>query len=810
LFRRLRYKITAYFAALMVVVMALVLLVVNVLVSRNTNTVIEQRFNEARRLFERQLQGGIDRLTSFGMVVSRDPRLTAATSTGDHLTVLDLAATLQSQVKSDQLTVVDEMGRVLARVHEPDRWGDDQNADPMIADALKGQTQAGLLTGRDSLYQVVTVPIVSGGHKISGALQLAFRIDDKFAREVNFTGTDISFLVGNQIVASSLSAEHQIELEAFIGNPRAGAGMRSTRDGSAGAPLDVVLRGERYRCAVVNLPIPEAHYVIQRSIDREKAYLVQLQWLLVLVGFVSLGIATFVSVFLARGIARPVSQLAELSARVAGGDYEVSFESTARDEIGALAESFNHMTDSLRKYVEELQNHRRNLERKVEERTAELAAANRELELRNVRLSELSELSLASFHDQKQLFTAVTDTARALLEADLAVLGKLDDGDDCRLFSVSSENERFSAEDGNLGFLKHYYKQDPDREVLILQIEETVDGGSKGSGETVTFRSFVRTLVTVNERHFASLCLLSRRPDAFSPQDVEVLGILRRILAAEIERSEWERQILAYAAEVEKANRAKSQFLANMSHELRTPLNAIIGFSELMDTGSPGQLNDKQKRYVYNILTSGRHLLALINDILDLSKVEAGMLDMNPERFILADALLSTESLIRGYAAKKKVTITFNCSEKISMLKADQTRFKQILFNVLSNAVKFTPEGGSIELSAGPLEDISRYEKTANLEPGPYLMVSVKDSGIGIAPEDHDKVWGEFQQVDSSYTRKQEGSGLGMTLTRRLVEMQGGAIWFESQAGAGTTFHFVLPVEGVKAEQPPLAGRKSD
>ena len=344
---------------------------------------------------------------------------------------------------------------------------------------------------------------------------------------------------------------------------------------------------------------------------------------------------------------------------------------------------------------------------------------------------------------------------------------------------------------------------------MIRQIEETVDSAPDGGGEPVVFRSFIRALVIVNERHYASLCLLSRKPDAFTSQDVEVLGILRRILASEIERSEWERQILAYAAEVEKANKAKSQFLANMSHELRTPLNAIIGFSELLDTSSFGPLNDKQQRYVHNILTSGKHLLALINDILDLSKVEAGMLDINLERFIVADALSNIEALIRGYAAKKRVTITFDSSERVSTIRADQTRFKQVLYNILSNAVKFTPEGGGIHLFAELLEDVSTRVQTSQLEPGTYLLVSVKDTGIGIKPEDYEKVWGEFQQVDSSYARKQEGSGLGMALTRRLLEMQGGAIWFGSELGVGTTFYFVMPIEGAKSDQIPATGRKN-
>jgi len=799
LFQKLRYRIAAYFATLTVVVMALVLVVVNVLVSTNINNVIALRFKEASDLFEQQLNSKTRQLSTFGQVVSRAPRLLAALATGDHNTVQDLAETMRQQVGSELFTVVDETGHVLTRVHAPDQYGDDATVDPMIADALVGFSRTGLAIHDSKLYLVATVPMISGGQIISGALKLGTEVDDAFADLMKkLTGTDITFHIGQRVVASSLSerAHSHHESNLITGSSSKTQSIDDTHQ--AADVFDISFDGERYRCTMVELPLEGANYVIQRSIDQEKLFLIKLQWLLVVVGLIALGTVSVVSVLLARTIARPVSQLAELSSRVASGDLDVSFVPGSRDEIGKLAHSFNHMTGRLRQYLAELESHRRNLERKVEERTTELASANQQLEIRNVHLSELSELSLATFEDQDILFSTITDRSCNLLGADIALLGRFTDAD-CQLLTTSGSDSEALERDGCMSRLKKLYQTEPASEILIIDIEST---------EGFDFRSYVRASIMVNDERWAALCLLSRRENAFSGQDVELLGILRRILSTEIERSEWERQILAYAAEVEQANKAKSEFLANMSHELRTPLNAIIGFSELLETGAGGKLTDKQKRYIANISSSGKHLLALINGILDLSKVETGVLDFSPERFIIADALANVESLIRGYASKKKLDISFEADNSLATMLADQTRFKQILYNILSNAVKFTPEGGSVALKATLLNEPDDLPQTSRLPAGTYLLVSVQDSGIGIAAEDHDKVWGEFRQVDSSYARKQEGSGLGMALTRRLVEMQGGAIWLESEQDKGTTFNFVLPLEGAGQTQMLSARRK--
>ena len=230
--------------------------------------------------------------------------------------------------------------------------------------------------------------------------------------------------------------------------------------------------------------------------------------------------------------------------------------------------------------------------------------------------------------------------------------------------------------------------------------------------------------------------------------------------------------------EVERATKLKSKFLANMSHELRTPLNAIVGFSDLLAEGTPGQLNDKQKRFVNHIKQGSAHLLQLINDILDLSKIEAGQLELRSEEFLVNDALPEVLSTIRPLAMAKNLEVEQSV-ESVSLVRADRVRFKQILYNLLSNAVKFTPKGGRIAI-----ECVDYFD---------FVRVSVTDSGIGIRPEDQKVIFDEFRQVEGSTDGSQEGTGLGLAITKRLVEQQGGQISLESELGKGSRFTFTLP-----------------
>jgi PAS domain S-box-containing protein len=231
----------------------------------------------------------------------------------------------------------------------------------------------------------------------------------------------------------------------------------------------------------------------------------------------------------------------------------------------------------------------------------------------------------------------------------------------------------------------------------------------------------------------------------------------------------------------EAAGRAKSEFMASMSHELRTPLNGIIGFSEFLVDGKPGVLNPKQKEYLEDILNSGRHLLQLINDVLDLSKVEAGKLEFNPEQFPLRKAVEEVRAVAGPIAQKKHIQVSVTVAPELNGVTLDQIKFKQVVYNLLSNALKFTDSGGRVDVQCAPN--------------GPdQFTLAVKDSGIGIKPEDLTRLFKEFEQIDSGAGRRYEGTGLGLALTRKLVELQGGGITVESEAGKGSTFTVTLPL----------------
>ena len=249
-----------------------------------------------------------------------------------------------------------------------------------------------------------------------------------------------------------------------------------------------------------------------------------------------------------------------------------------------------------------------------------------------------------------------------------------------------------------------------------------------------------------------------------------------------------ERALQEKNVELERANQAKDRFLASMSHELRTPLNGIIGFAEFLSDGKPGPLNDKQTEYIGDILNSGRHLLHLINDMLDLVKIQAGRVDLTLERFSIRDAITEVCTGVRPLADSKMIEVTVRIDDRIQFVTLDQQRFKQILYNLLSNALKFTDDHGHVGIDVTLLNG------------GRFRMV-VADDGIGIRAEDIGRLFTEFEQLDTGTARRFGGTGLGLALTRKLVELHGGEIAVESEFGKGSRFGVILPLslEGASA-----------
>jgi signal transduction histidine kinase len=306
------------------------------------------------------------------------------------------------------------------------------------------------------------------------------------------------------------------------------------------------------------------------------------------------------------------------------------------------------------------------------------------------------------------------------------------------------------------------------------------------------YRSVLAVPLLREDRILGALTVWRKEAGSFSSEIVNLLQTFATQSALAIQNARLFREIEDKSRQIEAANRHKSEFLANMSHELRTPLNAIIGFSEVLGERMFGELNEKQAEYTEDILSSGRHLLSLINEILDLSKVEAGRMELEVATFDLPLAIDNARTFVRERATKHGINLDVTVDERLGDFVGDERKIKQILLNLLSNAVKFTPEGGRIGINARQADGA--------------VEISVSDTGIGIAPEDQAKIFEEFRQVGGDYAHKKEGTGLGLTLAKKFVELHGGKIWVESEFGKGSKFTFTLPMNPHPFPLPPGEG----
>ena len=313
------------------------------------------------------------------------------------------------------------------------------------------------------------------------------------------------------------------------------------------------------------------------------------------------------------------------------------------------------------------------------------------------------------------------------------------------------------------------------------------------------WQSVMAIPVLRGEHIIGALVVRRRSPGEFSEETAEFLQTFASQSAMAVYNAQLFHELENKSAELEVMSQHKSDFLASMSHELRTPLNAVIGFSEVLLERLFGDLNERQDEYLRDILGSGEHLLALLNEILDLSKVEAGRMEVALSTFSVAAAVEYAVSMIRERAARHNITVSQSIAPSVDQLTSDELRVRQVLVNLLSNAVKFTHDGGHVDVLAEPAGD--------------ELVITVRDTGQGIAVEDRERIFESFQQGRRE-APKEEGTGLGLTLCRRIVTLLGGRIWLESELGRGSAFHVAIPLgvpaERVDAEAPDSAdGRRS-
>jgi signal transduction histidine kinase len=516
----------------------------------------------------------------------------------------------------------------------------------------------------------------------------------------------------------------------------------------------------------VDVPLSEALEPVYAALKRTG---------LVLAG--GLLFAVLAGVWFARRMVVPIQALATGAARIGGGDLDHRIDIRTGDEVQNLADSFNEMGGRLKESYA-------TLESKVESRTRELSEA----------LEQLRALI-----DVSQAINSTLEL-QTLLEAILSNACRLADAGGGAIYTFDDANEEFTlaATHGMSGDLieavrkahRRLHDASPMAQSALKRSPIEISDLASETGyemRDALLKADVRALLAVpllrEEQVVGALMIRRRTPGAFGKSIIDLMQSFASQSALAIQNARLFQEIEDKSRQLESASQHKSQFLANMSHELRTPLNAILGYNELMQDGLYGDLPPKTKEVLDRVDKNGKHLLGLINDVLDLSKIEAGQLVISSEDFSIKDVVQTVVSGTESLASAKNLPLKVEIPDSMPQARGDERRITQVLLNLVGNAIKFT--------------DTGQVSIAANSENGKFL-ISVSDTGPGIPPSEQSRIFEEFHQVDSSNTKKKGGTGLGLAIAKRIIELHRGRIWVESEVGRGSIFRFELPV---KAEQ---------
>jgi len=493
------------------------------------------------------------------------------------------------------------------------------------------------------------------------------------------------------------------------------------------------------------------------------------------------------SVFITRRyISRPLLELQNSATAIAQGDLEAFIDTSSSDEIGSLAKDLDVMRDSIKQLFgelsaskDELEEYSRTLEQKVEVRTQELARSVEELKA----LGEVSQAVSSTLDLQKVLATIVAHAAE-LSGTESGAIYEFDEASEefqLRATHRMSEELIQAIQEAGVKLGETALgRAGVNREAV--QISDILEEPTYPTSETMQqegFRALLAVPLLREDRLIGGLVVRRRAPGQFQKETVDLLQTFATQSALAIQNARLFREIEAKGRELEIASKHKSDFLANMSHELRTPLNAILGYTELILDKIYGEVPENIQEVLERVEKNGRHLLGLINDVLDLSKIEAGQLVLSLEDYSMKEVVHTVFTSVESLAAEKNLELKVSVSPEVAQGKGDQQRISQVFLNLVGNAIKFT-EAGEV-----------RIEATASND---NFVVSVSDTGPGLSEADQQMIFEEFHQVDGSSTRKKGGTGLGLSIAKRIVEMHGGRIWVESTEGQGSTFWFTLPV----------------
>jgi signal transduction histidine kinase len=511
----------------------------------------------------------------------------------------------------------------------------------------------------------------------------------------------------------------------------------------------------------VELPVDEAYAPLYASLARSG---------LVLVG--ALGLAVLAGMLLARRMVIPIQRLRSGAARIGSGDLSQRISVRTGDELEALADQFNDMAGQLQESYADL-------EKKVQVRTAELASSVEELRA----LGEVSQ-AVNSTLDLETVLATIVAKAVQLSRADAGAIYVLDEAG--REFEIRATHGMTEA---MIAALRDQHLSVSERTIALavaqrapVQVPDLLDEALTPTLEIVVHAGY-RALLIVPllrpDRIVGVLVVRRKLPGDFPANIVGLLETFAAQSVLALQNARLFHEIEEKGRELEIASRHKSQFLANMSHELRTPLNAILGYTELILDNIYGEIPEKIRGVLDRVQSNGRHLLGLINDVLDLAKIEAGQLSLSLTDYSLQNVIDTVFVAVESLATEKQLAFNVEIPPNLPNGHGDERRLSQVLLNLVGNAIKFT-DAGEVAIKASAANG--------------SFTVAVRDTGPGISQTDQIKIFEEFQQADSSSTRQKGGTGLGLSIAKKIVEMHGGRLWVESAVGHGSTFFMAVPV----------------